>query len=253
MHLPIWAASFEIVRSCLTIWYLRAFGVYKYWTAVRCQGSLQWQVCVTRYPRKIPSCHEYVGGGGRDGISRAICELTLPSVLIPRRLLSSALIHCTGQDQSWKNLQLSQIRAPWVRVALGLSKPRWQQITVCVNHDLTLRSYQHTAQDCQAWRLVCVCVFVRLSKSMSSIPNNLLSPSSGSSWDSLICQRSPTARPGQPFVSKPGSVLTSQWVRVAGAVNQPMSPLLKPASVTFLHFFLNCMLNSGSQNFQVAY
>lgn len=154
VHFPKRAASFEIVRSCLTIWYLRAFGVYKYWTAVRCQGSLQWQVCVTRYPRTIPSCHEYVGGN-RDGVSRAICELTLPSALIPRCLLTSALIHCAGQDQSWEKLQLSQIRAPWVCVALGPSNSRRQQITVCVNHDLTLRSYQQTAQDCQSWLLVC--------------------------------------------------------------------------------------------------
>ncbi len=95
-------------------------------------------------------------GENRDGISRAIRELTLPSALIPRRLLTSALIHCAGQDQSWEKLQLSQIRAPWVCVALGPSNPRRQQITVCVNHDLTLRSYQHTAQDCQEWRLVCV-------------------------------------------------------------------------------------------------
>lgn len=97
-------------------------------------------------------------GGNRDGVSKAICELTLPSALIPRCLLTSALIHCAGQDQSCEKLQLSQIRAPWVCVALGLSNSRRQQITVCVNHNLTLRSYQQTAQDCQSWLLVCVCL-----------------------------------------------------------------------------------------------
>lgn len=182
-------------------------------------------------------------GGNRDDVSRAIRELTLPSALIPQRLLTSALIHCAGQDQSCEKLQLSQIRAPQVCVALGPSNPRRQQITARVNHDLTLRSYQHTAQDCQAWLLVYVCVFVRLRKSMSSIPNNLLSPCSGSSWDSLICQRSPSARPGQPCVNKPGSVFTSQWVRVAEAVNQHKSPTGGAASATFLHLPLNRITN----------
>lgn len=143
-----------------------------------------------------------------------------------------------ARPELWKTPAISD------KSSVGLCGARPVQLETATNHCVRKSQFNPSllSTNCPGLPIMAagVCVFVRLSKSMSSIPNNFLSPSSGSSWDSLICQSSPTARPGQPCVNKPGSASISQWVRVAGAVKSPTG---RTASVTFLLRFLHYMMN----------
>ncbi len=212
----------KLVCSCLTIWYwerLASINIEQHYGA---RGLYNGRYVSPDTSGQSHHAMNTLGGGNRDGISRAICELTLPSALIPWRLLTSALIHWAGARP-----ELRKTPAISDKSSLGLCGARPVQVETATNHCVRKSRFNPsllTHYPRLPSKVVGVCVFVRLSKSMSSIPNNLLSPSSGSSWDSLICQRPPTARPGQPCVNKPGSVFTSQCVRVAGAVNQLQSP-----------------------------
>lgn len=114
----------------------------------------------------------------REGISRTIYELTYCLLL---SFLMSALIHCAGRDQSSEKLQLSQIRAPRVRMARAV------QPEMTTNHCVRKSRFNPSLLStlCPGLRSVPVCVClagcVKLSESISSIPNNFLSPFFGSS------------------------------------------------------------------------
>lgn len=138
----------KIESSCLTIWYLRAFGGYKYWTAARCQRSYNGRYVQPDTQGKIPSFHECVEGKG-------------PWVRL------RFVIHCS-EGSLWKPPASSDKKSP---PCFGARPARPRTIANhCerLNHNLPPCSYQHAGL---TWSK-CWCVCGGHGKSIFSIPDN---------------------------------------------------------------------------------